>query len=96
MYNPYLLYNREAVVVLQTNDTLFLRNTNYIIIKETKLKKASYLTKLIDKLSTTKNLTFNRGLILRDLDRTVYLSQKKQYKKIKIIKSNSNLKLSYI
>jgi len=96
LYDPCLLYNREAVVALQTDDTLFLGNTNYITIEETELKKAGYFAKPIDELSTTKNLTFNRGLILRDSDRTVYLSQKKQCEKIKIIKSNSNLKSSYI
>jgi hypothetical protein len=64
IYDPCLLYNDQAVVGLQTDDTLYLGTPTYIQREETELQNAGYPAKPIDKL-TSKDLVFNGGNISR-------------------------------
>jgi hypothetical protein len=65
-YDPCLLYNNNAVVALQTDDTLFLGTPDYVKTEKAELHKANYLAKPIEELSANKNLVFNGGIISQD------------------------------
>ena len=48
LYNLYLLYNNFTqfnIVSLQTNNTLFLANNKFAVLKENKLYKAKFIAK---------------------------------------------------
>jgi hypothetical protein len=63
VYNLCLLYNNNAVIAFQTNNTLFLKTLDYVKTEKAELHKANYLTKLIKELSANKNLVFNNDII---------------------------------
>jgi hypothetical protein len=60
------LYNNNAVITLQTDDTLFLGALNYVKTEKAELHKANYLAKPIKELSANRNLVFNGGIISQD------------------------------
>ena len=93
-YDPCLLYNKDAVVALQTDDTLFLGNLEYVATEETQLQKAGYLAKPIEKLSVSKKLVFNGGTISKEHS-TIRLTQEKHCTKIRLVQ-DKNLKAMYI
>ena len=66
MYDLCLLYNVDVIVVLQTDDTLFLGTPDYVITEDTELQKAKYLAKPVKELLVTKNLVFNGGMISQE------------------------------
>jgi hypothetical protein len=94
-YNPCLLYNNNAVITLQTNNTLFLGTPDYVKTKKAELHKTNYLAKPIKKLSANKNLVFNSGIISQD-NKAIQLNQEKHYAKIKLIRIDTNFKSAYI
>jgi hypothetical protein len=93
-YDPCLLYNDQAVVGLQTDDTLYLGTPTYIQREETELQNAGYPAKPIDKL-TSKDLVFNGGNISRK-DTHIELTQQRQCDKIKVIDTQTDFKAAYV
>ena len=67
-YDPCLLYNDQAVVGLQTDDTLFLATKEYARQEETELRTAKYTAKPVEQL-TDKTMIFNGSDIDRKDDR---------------------------
>jgi hypothetical protein len=78
------LYNNNAVVALQTDNTLFLETSDYVKTEKAKLYKANYLAKLIKELFVNKNLVFNSGIISQD-NKAIRLNKERQCAKIKLI-----------
>jgi hypothetical protein len=66
-YDPCLLYNDQAVVGLQTDDTLFLATKAYADREETELRTAKYTAKPIEQLAD-RSMAFNGGDIVRKDD----------------------------
>ena len=97
LYDPCLLFSQDAVVGLQTDDTLNLGTKRYIEKEEIELKKAGYLAKDIVTLTSNKLLTFNRNKITRFSCGTIELTQKAQCDKITLIdKSDDDYDSAYI
>jgi hypothetical protein len=94
-YDHCLLYNKEAIVGLQTDDTLFAATNAYAIQEEEQLRAAKYLAKPVEKLSSS--LQFNGGKITRTSS-GMTLSQEKQCAKIELIDINdvNALQANYI
>lgn len=93
-YDLCLLYNHQAIVGLQTDDTLYLGTPDYVTQEETELKKAGYLAKATQKL-TDKDLVFNKGNISR-IDDRIELTQQRQCDKINVIDTTEDFKTAYI
>ena len=83
-FDPCLLYSDQAVVGLQTDDTLFLGTAEYIEREEAELKIAGYLTKPMERLTYNRDLTFNGGSISRKEDQ-IDFTQQRQCEKIRPI-----------
>ena len=92
-YDPCLLYNQEAIVGLQTDDTFYLATIKYAEQEQVELEKAGYLAKTVKKL--IDKLTFNGGDITRFDDR-IGLTQERQCAKINLIDAKSDFKGAYI
>ena len=91
------MFSQDAIVGLQTDDTLNLGTKGYIEKEEIELKKAGYLAKDIVTLTLNKLLTFNRNKITRFSCSTIELTQKAQCDKINLIdKSDDDYESAYI
>ena len=95
-YNSYLLIsttpNAFALLVLQTDDSLFVASPEFANIKETELQKANLPAKPRQTLDNYKPMDFNGGRI--NLSRTppncyIYLKQKGQGDKLQVIDFNN-------
>ena len=64
-YDPCLLYNDDAIVGLQTDDTLFCGTEKYIQMENEQLKIAKFPAKSIDVLGEKHGITFNGTLITK-------------------------------
>jgi hypothetical protein len=73
---------------MQTDDTIILKNNQFLALKEDKLVKANLIIKLKEKLNLTTLLLFN-GYILSLNKDSITSYQKGQDKKINIININS-------
>ena len=63
-YDPCLLHtstNGFGLVGLQTDDTLFLADPEFARNEETKLRKANFIAKDQEQLTTKHLIKFNRG-----------------------------------
>ena len=78
LYNPYLLITtkKEAfgVVVMQTDNTLFLAFKEFTTLKDSELQKVHLTAKLRDKLSAKSNLIFNRCIVIIESNSTLHLT----------------------
>ena len=65
IYDPCLLYNIRpfSVIGLQTNDTLFIGDNEFVKQEQLQLQKAKFLAKERKRLTFTHNLKFNSGII---------------------------------
>jgi hypothetical protein len=66
LYDLCLLYNNSiwfSIVDLQTDDTLFLTNREFAVLKEDRLYKAQFITKEHEWLELGNLLKFNDGII---------------------------------
>ena len=95
-FDPCLMYSTEAVVGLQTDDTLFLANEMYVTMEEIQRNEAKYPAKPITALAMDKSLNFNGAVITQQTD-CVTLSQLAQCKKISPVDiTASDIKSPYI
>ena len=98
-YDPCLLYGPNAVVGLQTDDTLFLADTSYIRKEDDELKRAGYTAKPITTLVLGHDVTFNGGNISLQSDGSIKLTQPRQCQNICLINTSAtdtNIRTQYI
>ena len=75
---------------MQTDDTLMLRTTKFLLLEEKKLKKAQFQLKLKATLLLEVQLEFNGCTLTIDASElVVYLRQKGQGGKIKLVNTRS-------
>src|SRR5438045_391132 len=89
-YDPCLLFSNKpfGVVGLQTDDTLFVGDSDFAIQEQVQLQKAQFLAKEREQLSSTKDLKFNGGIIHQDGD-TLTLTQERQCNNLKLISNKA-------
>lgn len=85
-YDFCLLFNPEAIVGLQTDDTLIACNPAFLIKEEIELKRAEFLAKPLEKLTDKNSITFNGAQITLSGTKLL-VSQKDQLRKIKLLKN---------
>ena len=74
----YRLDNTEfGIVGLQTNDTLFLANSEFAETEQSILQKAQFLAKERETLSAERPLKFNSGLIQLKSNGAITLTQER-------------------
>ena len=83
-----MLFSKDAIVGLQTDDTFFACNKNYRRMEQTELEKAGFLAKHITQLTAEHPLTFN-GAHLEITSNTITVSQSRQCEKISIVTNAS-------
>jgi hypothetical protein len=97
-YDPCLLYTLRpkneplrslrskndpfSVVGLQTDDTLFLANQPFATAKQDELRKAGLMAKDREQLTETTPLKFNGCLITLYSDKSICLTQERQFKNL--------------
>ena len=89
-YDLCLLFSNKpfGVVGLQTDDTLFVGDSDFAIQEQVQLQKAQFLAKEREQLSSTKDLKFNGGIIHQDGD-TLTLTQERQCNNLKLISNKA-------
>src|SRR5271156_3418811 len=67
IFNPCFLITTTGtlfkIVGIQTNDTIILRDNQFLTLKENKLVKVNLMVKLKEKLDLTTLLLFNRCIL---------------------------------
>jgi hypothetical protein len=67
IFNPYFLITTIGtlfgIVSMQTNNTIILRDDQFLTLKEDKLVKANLIVKLKEKLNLTTLLLFNGHIL---------------------------------
>ena len=103
LYNPCLLFTTksdsepQAIVRLQTDNTLFASNISFKEKEQEQLEKAQFLAKLLQKLTTHSLLEFNSAILTKlTTTGSITISQPKQVEKIKLIDKNDATKEKYI
>lgn len=88
-FDPCLLHTDKnglfGVVGIQTDDTLFVGNEEFIRLEQDEITKSNIVTKPVDKLTYKNNLTFNGGT-LKFCEKSIFLSPKNQGENIKLVK----------
>jgi hypothetical protein len=77
-----------GLVGIQTNDTLILRDDQFIVQEDVELKKAELLAKPSKQLTKDNLLLFNRCKLVINSN-TVTLTQKEQGKRLDLVKTSS-------
>jgi hypothetical protein len=102
-YDPCLLFTTksnnepQAIVGLQTDDTLFASNTSFKDKEQEQLRKAQFLAKPLQKLTTHSPLEFNGAILTKSTTTgSITISQSKQVEKIKLIDINNATQEQYI
>ena len=72
-YNPCLLYYKEVVVGLQTDDSLIIATPDFMEIKEDEIQKVGFLCKPIEELRPGYPLEFN-GFKISTMDISILIS----------------------
>jgi len=85
-YDPCLLnsHNPFGIVALQTDDTLFLADTDFAELEQNKLAKAKFTAKDRDRLTINNPLKFN-GCIIRQFTDHITVTQESQCKNLAVI-----------
>ena len=86
-----LLSKCFGIISMQTNNTLILYDTKFSQLEENKFYKAKFTTKPKEKLITNNLLLFNKCILIKEVDGSIYLRQKKQGKKLKLVSKNSTI-----
>ncbi|RFU26353.1 hypothetical protein B7463_g9983, partial [Scytalidium lignicola] len=89
-YDPCLLYSTEpfGVVGLQTDDTLFVGDAQFAELEQKQLKKANFLAKERETLTTDKGIKFNGGIIQLN-DTGISLTQERQCANLQLVTGKS-------
>ena len=95
-FDPCLMFSDEAVVGLQTDDTLFLASPKYMQMEDDELHKAKFPAKPVDKLSKEKDLPFNGTTIGLQDNNTLLMTQTRQCAKISQIDVTADIKTQYV
>jgi len=92
-YDPCLLITTPpgpfGIVGMQTDDTLILCDDEFGRLEETELDKAKFTAKPRERLMTNSPLIFNGCILGKEHNDSIYLRQKKQGEKLKLIKRGS-------
>jgi hypothetical protein len=76
----------RGVVALQVDDSLFIRDKEFIKTEDSELKKAGIDVKPVEELLVRRDLGFNRGNISREEDSSVYFHNlTKQVKNLNLV-----------
>lgn len=96
-YDPCLLFSENAIVGLQTDDTLFCATEDYIKHEDKQLKQAGFPAKptQILKRDQEHEITFN-GAVISARDDGIYMKQPQQCKKISQVDVNGDIKTQYM
>jgi hypothetical protein len=81
---------------MQTNDTLGLLDSRFIILEQDELNKAGFTAKPKETLTTTESLQFNGCILALDDNSIITLRQKEQGKKIQLIDNTADFRQSYV
>jgi hypothetical protein len=91
-YDPCLLFTTsnnsngyQAIIGLQTDDTLIACNSSFKEKESDELHKAKFLAKPLQQLTVQNALTFNGAHITKSATNTIAVSQYDQVKKIKLL-----------
>ncbi|KHJ31691.1 hypothetical protein EV44_g3822 [Erysiphe necator] len=87
-YDPCLLFSHEAIVGLQTDDTIAACNTEFRHKEEEELQRAKFDAMPIQKLTINSPININ-GAHISLLDTTISVTQHDQISKISILKDYS-------
>lgn len=83
--DPCLLFNEQGITGLQTDDTLFAGDNDYIKREDFELKKASFTAKAVSELTESTTLTFNGAKLTKNSD-CIMITQQPQIQKIELVK----------
>jgi hypothetical protein len=86
-FDPCLLYRENAVVGLQTDDSLIVATPEFINIEEQAIKKAKFRCKPIERLDQDHPLEFN-GFIATITGSGIQITQEKQASCIRLLDKN--------
>jgi len=102
-YDPCLLFTAksdkdqtQAIVGLQTDDTLFAGNTVFKDKEQEELEKAQFPAKPLQKLTTSSPLEFNGATLTKTSTGSITISQSWQVKKITLIDTDNATREQYI
>ena len=90
-YNPCLMVTNNSgtgpfrVVSLQTNNTLFLGNKEFVELEDKELKTTRLLAKPAQTLTPNNPLVFNRCKLIMGNDRAINMILKDQGKQLKLV-----------
>lgn len=82
--NKVGLFGVVGVVEVQTDDSLFTGNDNFVKLENEEVNKARILTKTVEKLLPRNQIIFNAGIIRHD-GTSVFLEPKGQGEKFSLI-----------
>ena len=90
-YDPCLLYSNHpfGVIGMQTDDTLILRDSEFIEKEQIQLQKAGFLAKDREQLSLGNDLKFNGGAIHLQDDGSLTLTQERQCQNLKLVSNKT-------
>jgi hypothetical protein len=92
-YDPCLLHtstNGFGLVGLQTDDTLFLADPEFARNEETELRKANFIAKEREQLTTKQPIKFNGGQItLQEDNKSIKLTQERQAQNLRLVSTQS-------
>lgn len=84
-FNTCLLFNKSAIIDLQTDDSLIAGTDQFMKIESRELNAAGLLAKPCEKLTTGQPLDFNGFIITLDTPNSIRINQSKQAKKIQLL-----------
>ena len=99
-YDPCLLVSSQkgefGLVGMQTDDIYFLADEHFAEKEDGELKKAKFEAKDAVKLTVNNSMNFNGSMIRLEDDDTMYLWQKGQGKKLKLVTYGTNERVEYL
>ncbi|KAI1008166.1 hypothetical protein K3495_g77 [Podosphaera aphanis] len=87
-YDPCLLFNRDEIVGLQTDDTIAACSPQFGLKEDKELHKAKFDAKPVQKLTNNSPIIFNGAYISRS-NTYIFISQHDQVSKISLLKDAS-------
>lgn len=84
-YDPCLLFSSDALVGLQTDDTLIACDNNFKCKENEELQKANFAAKPLQELTKENSIIFN-GAHITKTEQSIQVSQINQVKKLSLLK----------